>query len=144
VFNIFCIGAGVLGALLGYFFGYTTRNQQPSTTEFTTLFSTVLGGTVLTLLGQFQCADVLPVYVIGVAVGYVIYIGLVALHWNAIAGSMEEGSLSRVPLFPSSIPPRRRHEPKKDGTKNETPADMNSGPDKPARGNSQSGSGKKP
>lgn len=97
--------------MLGYLFGWTTRNQQPSATEFTTLFSTILGGTVLTLLGQLQCPYVLPVYIIGVVAGYVIYLVLLHFHWNTILVGMNRGTISRPPLLPWNVPPAQTNAP---------------------------------
>ena len=104
MFDIYCIAAGVLGLFLGYIFAWSTRNQQPSATEFTTLFSTLLSGTVITLLGQLQCPYVLPIYIIGAVLGYIIYLILLYFHWTSVSGAMSRGELAKPPFFPWNAP----------------------------------------
>jgi hypothetical protein len=99
--NIWCIGAAVLGLFLGYMFAYSARQQQPSGNEIAALFATVLGGSALTLINQFQqCADALPLYVIGVAIGYVLYVFVLKRNWALVQHLQEHHSLEKPPLAP--------------------------------------------
>ena len=100
-FNLWCIGAAVLGLFLGYMFAYSARQQQPSGNEIAALFATVLGGSALTLINQFQqCAEALPLYVIGVAIGYVLYVFVLKRYWPLVQHLQEQHSLGKPPLAP--------------------------------------------
>jgi hypothetical protein len=100
--NLYCIGATVLGLMLGYAFAYSARQQQPNGNEVAALFGTVLGGTALSLLKQFdQCADALPLYVIGVAAGYLGYVFLLKQNWTLVQHLFNQHGLTHTPLLPS-------------------------------------------
>jgi hypothetical protein len=81
--NIYCIGAGVFGLLMGYTFAWSSRKTTPNGNEVASLLATVLGGTVLTILDQIDCPERLPIYIIGAAAGYLIYVLLLARNLNS-------------------------------------------------------------
>lgn len=98
---IWCIGAFVLGALLGYVFAYSTRQQQPNANEIAALLGTVLGGAALSLIQQFKaCPEALPLYVIGAAIGYVLYTIFLKRSWTAVQHLISAHGLQRPPLLP--------------------------------------------
>ncbi len=99
--NIWCIGALALGLLAGYLFAYSSRQDKPNGNELAALFGTVLGGTALNLIDKFkECPGALPLYVIGVAVGYVVYVGLLQIKWPLVEHLRAKHGFTRLPLFP--------------------------------------------
>lgn len=99
--NIWCIGAAALGLLAGYLFAYSSRQEKPTGTELAALFGTVLGGTALTLIDKFkECAAALPVYVIGVTIGYLAYILLLRMNWAVVEHLKARHGYTQAPLFP--------------------------------------------
>lgn len=103
VFNIACIGAGALGLLLGYVFAWSTRRPEPNGTEVASLVSTVLGGTVLQLLNQIDCQDRLAIYIIGVAVGYALYLIVLQRSWTRVDHFIQHHGMRRAPLAPWTL-----------------------------------------
>lgn len=100
-FNIWCIAAAVLGLFAGYMFAYSARAEKPSGNEIAALFGTVLGGGTLALFDRFQdCHDALPLYVICVAVGYVLYVFVLHRNWALIEHLRERHMLAHPPLAP--------------------------------------------
>lgn len=100
---LYLVGAGVFGMLMGYFFGWSVKEVQPNANEVSILLSTVLGGTVLSLLNLFNTAAALPIYIIGVAVGLVIYFVLLKFNWPSVSSAMATGSISRPPVLPRKM-----------------------------------------
>jgi hypothetical protein len=99
--NLYCVGAAVLGVLLGYAFAYSARQQQPNANEVAALLGTVLGGSALSLVSKFdQCADAFPLYVIGVAVGYLLYLLALKGNWTLVQHLFLKHGLQRSPLIP--------------------------------------------
>jgi hypothetical protein len=99
----YCIGAGVFGLLMGYLFAWSSRQVQPTGNEVAALVSTVLGGTVLSVLNQIDCAARLPIYMIGVAAGYALYIFLLSRNWARVQHFIVNHGLQHTPFIPSSI-----------------------------------------
>lgn len=100
-FNLYCVAAVVLGLLLGYLFAYSGRQQQPNANEIAGLLGTVLGGGALSLIEQFkQCGDALALYVIGVAVGYALYVFVLQRNWSLVEHLQSAHGLKRAPLLP--------------------------------------------
>jgi hypothetical protein len=111
--NFWCIGAAALGLLAGYLFAYSSRKEQPNGGELAALFGTVLGGASLQLLDKFsQCAEAFPLYVIGVTVGYLVYVVILQIKWPLVQHLKANHALTHVPLLPrnSLDPCSRRHE----------------------------------
>lgn len=102
-FSIACIGAGVLGLLLGWVFAWSTRRPEPTGQEVAALVSTVLGGAILQLLNQIDCPERLPIYIIGVAVGYALYLIVLRRNFARINHFMQNHGTSRAPLLPWTI-----------------------------------------
>lgn len=112
--NVWCVGAVALGLLAGYLFAYSSRQEKPTGTELAGLFGTVLGGTALTLINKFsECAEALPLYVVGIAVGYLLYILLLRMNWPVVEHLKTVHGADHVPLLPrrSSDPCSRAFPP---------------------------------
>lgn len=102
MFNIYCIGAGVLGLLLGYVFAWSSKasDPKPSGNEIAGLLGTVLGGAALQLLNQIDCPERLPIYIIGVALGYLLYLVLLNFKWPLVQHLVDQHGLRQSPLLP--------------------------------------------
>lgn len=111
--NFWCVGAAAVGLLAGYLFAYSSRQEQPSGNELAALFGTVLGGAGLQLITKFaDCADAFPLYVIGVTVGYLLYVVILQIKWPLVAHLKAMHGLTHVPLVPRNglDPCTRPHE----------------------------------
>ncbi|MGH9553290.1 MAG: hypothetical protein ACRD3W_28170 [Terriglobales bacterium] len=98
-FNWYCIAAGAFGLLMGYVFAYSSRNAQPNGSEVASLLGTVLGGTATSFLANLHCDQALPIYIIGVAAGYLVYVFLLAQNWAKVQINMNMAGTKRPPLF---------------------------------------------
>jgi hypothetical protein len=98
--NIACVGSAVFGLFMGYIFAWTTRRNEPSGTDVAGLLATIFSGTLIQMVDRLECADRLPLYLIGVAVGYAIYLLLLKLSWPAVRHSYEVHGEKPSPLFP--------------------------------------------
>lgn len=102
--NLWCISAAVLGLFAGYIFAYSARSEKPNGNEIAALFGMVLGGSTLTLLDKFvDCHDALPLYVIGVAVGYVMYVFVLRRNWALIEHLRTHHMLEHPPIAPWAV-----------------------------------------
>ncbi|MGH9554124.1 MAG: hypothetical protein ACRD3W_32400 [Terriglobales bacterium] len=98
-FNWYCIAAGAFGLLMGYVFAYASRTTAPNGNEVASLLGTVLGGTATSFLANLHCDQALPIYVIGVAVGYLVYVFLLAQNWTKLQIVPALSTAQRPPLF---------------------------------------------
>ena len=109
-FNIFCAGAACLGILLGYLFSWSLRKSEPQDTEVATLVSTVFSGTIMETIGKLQCKEALPIFMIGVVAGFVIYLIALRMKWAVIKQALQDRRISSPPLFPWLGCPRQHRD----------------------------------
>lgn len=112
--DIYCLGAAALGLLLGYVFSWSLRKPEPQDTEIATLVSTVFSGVIMQMLGKLECKEALPIYMIGVTVGFAIYLIAFRKKWPAIKQALADRRLNNPPLFPwlgCSLPHRDNNPP---------------------------------
>jgi len=98
--NLFCLGAACLGLMLGYVFSWSLRKQEPQDTEVATLTSTVFSGVIMETIGKLECKEALPIYIIGVAAGFVIYLIAFRMKWPQIKQALADRQMVNPPLFP--------------------------------------------
>ena len=98
--NIYCLGAAFFGLLLGYVFSWSLRKSEPQDTEVATLISTVFGGVIMETLGKLECKASLPIFMIGVTVGFVIYLIALRMKWPTIKQALADRRIANPPLFP--------------------------------------------
>ncbi len=98
--NIFCIGAGALGLMLGYILSWSTRRQEPSAIDAAALIGTAFGGTILTVVDKLNCPQALPIYIIGLGIGFSLYLIALRYHWTKVLQLINEGKLKNPPVFP--------------------------------------------
>ena len=113
--NIYCLGAACLGLMLGYVFSWSLRKPEPQDTEVATLVSTVFSGVIMEMVGKLECKEALPIYMIGVTVGFVIYLIAFRKKWALIKQAQADRRMVNPPLFPwlgcthiqrENVPPR--------------------------------------
>ena len=122
--NLYCFTAAILGLFLGYVFAHSSRQQQPNGNEIAALFGTVLGGGALNMIEQFrECHNAFALYVLGVVIGYIIFVFILKRNWVAVERFMVENSTKQVPFFPWRIKHVCvcQHEKTKDGSKDTPP-----------------------
>lgn len=88
---------------MGYIFGWATRRSEPSSTDFAAILGIILGGTALNVINQIDCPEKLPLYLIGIAVGYVLYLVVLKSAFEAVRHHVERHGLQRMPLFPWTL-----------------------------------------
>lgn len=99
--NVYCIAAVAFGLLMGYIFAWSTRRNEPNGSDVAGLLGTVLGGTILQFLDRLgPCEEKMALYIIGLVVGYVIYLILLKLNYPRVAKAYELKTISPSPLFP--------------------------------------------
>jgi xanthosine utilization system XapX-like protein len=98
--NVGCVGAVVFGLFIGYVFAWSTRRNEPNGTDVAGLLGIILGGTLLQVVDKIHCENALPLYLIGMAVGYVIYIILLKVNWPAVKHSYDIHGQNPSPFFP--------------------------------------------
>ena len=101
--SVFCIAAGVLGAVLGYILNWALRhNPKPDATEIIALIGMIAGGIVVQLIKDnlLQCPGAVAWYLIGVGVGFFIYSLALWVGWEKIKTEVSEGKLDGLPFSP--------------------------------------------
>lgn len=102
--NVACVGSVIFGLFIGYIFAWSTRRNEPNGSDVAGLLGTILGGTILQMVDKLHCEDGLPLYLIGLAVGYVLYIFLLKMSWPAVKHAYETHGVAPSPLFPFLVP----------------------------------------
>lgn len=98
--NVYCIAAAAFGLLMGYVFAWSTRRNEPNGSDVAGLLGTVLGGTVLQFLDRLHCEEKMALYIIGLVVGYIVYLLILKLNYRNVSRAYEMKAISPSPLFP--------------------------------------------
>lgn len=98
--NVACVGSVIFGLFIGYIFAWSTRRNEPNGSDVAGLLGTILGGTILQMVDKLHCDEGLPLYLIGLAVGYVLYIFLLKMNWPNVKHAYESHGVTPSPLFP--------------------------------------------
>lgn len=95
---ISCLAAGAIGLVLGYVFSWSVRSSKPGIGEIGSLMAIIFGGSITPSLPMAQCANSMTYYLLGLAVGFFLYILMVRFNWEHFPKGAC-GSVS-LPLFP--------------------------------------------
>lgn len=99
MFAISCLAAGLVGLVLGYVFSWSVRSTKPGIGEIGSLVAILFGGTVTPSLPIVQCQNAMTFYLLGLAVGFFIYILMVRFNWEHFPKNVCGGAI-RLPLLP--------------------------------------------
>lgn len=100
-FNVYCIAAAAFGLLMGYIFAWSTRRNEPNGTDIAGVLGTVLGGTILQFLDRLGgCEEKFALYLIGLVIGYVIYLVLLKSNYPRVRAAYEAKTMEPSPFFP--------------------------------------------
>jgi lysozyme len=98
--SISCLAAGLFGVLMGYVFAWSTRRNEPNAIDVAGLIATIAGGTVVSSLSELNCPERLSLYLIGMVVGYLVYLIVLKLNYREIEAAYKRGELAPSPFFP--------------------------------------------
>ncbi len=101
--TVFCIAAGLLGIILGYVFHWAIRRDpKPDAAELAALVAILVAGVVITFIkDQFlQCPAAFAWYVIGLFVGFVIFLLFFFMKWETFSQQLKKEGQMKVPFFP--------------------------------------------
>lgn len=94
-----CLAAGAIGLVLGYVFSWSVRTTKPGVGEIGSLIATILGGAITPSLPITNCENSMTFYLLGLAVGFFLYILMVRFNWEHFPKNACGGA-TRLPLFP--------------------------------------------
>jgi len=118
--NVYCIAAIAFGLLMGYVLAWSTRRNEPNGTDVAGLLGTVLGFTIIEFLTRLKCDEGFALYLIGLVVGYVLYLILLKFNWPKVKAGYDRGVLKPAPFFPWIVP-CECHAPHNDKTQTPPP-----------------------
>jgi hypothetical protein len=98
--NLACAGSAIFGLFIGYIFAWSTRRNEPNGSDVAGLLGIILGGTLLQIIDRLHCENGLALYLIGLAIGYVVYIALLKFNFPAVKHAYEAHGVQPSPLFP--------------------------------------------
>lgn len=93
-----CLAAGAIGLVLGYVFSWSVRTSKPGMGEIGSLIAIIFGGAITPSLPIAQCENSMTYYLLGLAVGFFLYILMVRFNWEHFPKNACGGA--RLPLFP--------------------------------------------
>lgn len=98
--NVYCVAAALFGVLIGYVFAWSTRRNEPNAMDVAGLLATIVGGSIITMLSDLQCPERTALYLIGLVIGYVVYLIVLKYNYREIDAAYRRGDLQPSPLFP--------------------------------------------